>query len=330
MKNVLITGGTGFIGTRLALKCIKKGDRVTVFSKINNAIEKSNGKFLEQRGVNVVPGSITEPKEVQNVCKDKDLIFHLAAAQHEVGIPDQVFRNVNVEGTKIILEEAVNAKVGRFIHGSTIGVFGEHPQGIITEDTPCHPKNIYGLTKLEGEAVVNAFKESLPIVIIRISETYGPGDRRLLKLFRAIKKKLFFMIGSGKNLHQPIYIDDLIAGLFLASEKNAAIGNTFLLSGGQQLTTREMIATIADQLQVIPPKISLPLFPFLATATILETLLKPLGIQAPLHRRRMDFFRMSLIFSEKKSSKLLKFQPLTTFDEGVRNTAAWYQEVGLL
>jgi len=326
---VLITGGTGFIGSRLALKCMERGDRVTVFSKVNNAVEEENRVLLEKVGVNVVVGSMTDKRHVHKICEGIDVIFHLAAAQHEVDVPDQVFRDVNVEGTRNLLETAEKAAIKRFVHGSTIGVFGER-QDLIHEDGPCNPENIYGITKLEGENVVRSFRKRLPVVIIRISETYGPGDRRLLKLFRAIKKRLFFMIGSGKNLHQPIYVNDLIDGLFRAVEKNEAIGKTFLLVGNQQITTKEMVDTIAGQLQVKYPRFSLPLFPLMATATILEKILRPLAIQPPLHKRRMDFFRKSFYFSETKSSKLLGFHPKTNFEQGVMETAKWYQKARLL
>ncbi len=172
--NVLITGGTGFIGSRLALKCMERGDRVTVFSKVNNAVEEENRVLLEKAGVNVVVGSMNDKRHVQKICEGIDVIFHLAAAQHEVDVPDQVFRDVNVEGTRNLLEAAEKGAIKRFVHGSTIGVFGER-QDLIHEDGPCNPENIYGITKLEGENVVRSFRKRLPVVIIRISETYGPG-----------------------------------------------------------------------------------------------------------------------------------------------------------
>lgn len=138
------------------------------------------------------------------------------------------------------------------------------------------------------------------------------------------------MIGSGKNLHQPIYVNDLIDGFFRAVEKNEAIGKTFLLVGNQQITTKEMVDTIAGQLQVKCSRFSLPLFPLMATATILEKILRPLAIQPPLHKRRMDFFRKSFYFSETKSSELLGFHPKTNFEQGVMETSKWYQKAKLL
>lgn len=322
----LITGGTGFIGSRLALKCRERGDHVTVFSQVNNAVEEENRKLIEDHNVKFVIGSMTDTSKLNKICKGVDVIYHLAAVQHEVNVPDSAFWAVNVEGTKNLLDAAVKANVKRFIHGSTIGVFGNR-QGLIHEDDACDPENIYGITKLEGEKVVHSYRDRIPCVTIRISETYGPGDRRLLKLFRAIKKKMFVMIGSGENIHQPIYIDDLIDGFFRATESELAQGKTFLLVGNQRLSTKEMVDTIAEIMHVKLPKFSLPLFPFLATATVLETLLKPFKIHPPIHKRRMDFFKKSFFFSEKKTSDLLNFQPKRDFQEGVMKTIRWYEDL---
>jgi SAM-dependent methyltransferase len=168
------------------------------------------------------------------------------------------------------------------------------------------------------------------VVVIRISETYGPGDGRLLKLFKAVKSKFFFMIGSGTNLHQLIFIDDLINGFLLAAQKDSAVGEVFLLVGRQPVTTNAMVRTIAAELGTGGPKFRVPLFPFLFVAVLLETLLKPLGIQPPLHRRRMDFFKKSFSFREKKAADVLGFRPEVDFARGVQLTAGWYREMGYL
>lgn len=327
--NILITGGTGFIGSRLAIKCIERGDNVRVFSKANNPAEEYNEKIIQDSGVEVIMGSMSDRDALAKITEGIDVIVHLAAAQHEANIQDQIFRDVNVEGTRNLLDAAVKSGVKRFVHGSTIGVYGIL-DGVINEESPCNPVNIYGVTKLEGEKVVLSYKEKIPVVIIRISETYGPGDRRLLKLFKIIKKKIFFMIGSGKNLHQLIYIDDLIEGFFVAAEKEEAVGNIFLLAGEKPITTNEMVTTIASALKTKLPGFRAPLFLFMILAVIMETVLKPLGIQPPLHRRRMDFFKKSFSFSPKHSIEILGFKAKTGFHEGVLVTARWYTEMGML
>lgn len=330
MIRVLVTGGTGFIGSRLALQCLAEGEAVRVLAQRNTEAEKSNASALEAQGLEFVEGSITDLSAVRTACKDVDIVYHLAAAQHEANVPDSHYYQVNVEGTRKMLDAAAQAGVPRFVHGSTIGVFGLGRNGPVTERSPLEPDNIYGVTKLEGENVVRSYFDQMAIAIVRISETYGPGDRRLLKLFRALAAGRLVRIGPGRNLHHPIYIDDLIAGLRRAAADPAAIGETFVLAGPRPLTTDEMIDAISRAVDVQPPRLRLPLWPLMATAGMMERVLRPLGLQPPLHRRRMNFFVKSFSFDGRRARKVVGFEPEVEFPEGAKRTARWYREENLL
>lgn len=328
---VLITGGTGFIGSRLALRCIESGYEVSVLGREDAGdVEIENRTMLGGKGVNVIIGTVTDRQRMLEITENMNIVFHLAAAQHEMNVPDELFRSVNVEGTRNMLDASLAAGVERFVHGSSIGVYDPDVSNIVDEATPLRPDNIYGITKAEGEEVVREFFDKQPCTIIRISETYGPGDRRLLKMFRGISKGVFFVIGNGNNIHQLIHVDDLVNGLLLAAKHPSAAGETFVLAGDEQLTTNDMVAAIAKAVNVRQKRWRAPLLPFKLLATILETTLRPLGIQPPLHRRRMDFFTKNFRISTSKANNLLKFQVTTSFVEGTQNTARWYQENGLL
>ncbi len=138
------------------------------------------------------------------------------------------------------------------------------------------------------------------------------------------------MIGNGMNIHHLIYIDDLINGLVIASTSEKAVGEVFVLAGKEPVTTNEMVKTIAKVLDKRMPGLRLPLLPFIGLGIIMETVLRPLGIQPPLHRRRMDFFKKSFLLSNEKSLKKLAFKPTFSFYEGVKATAAWYIKNGHL
>ena len=327
---VLITGGTGFIGSQLALRCLQRGDAVRVFGQLNTAAETENVRMIEEQGAEIMLGSVTETEKIFQAVKGVEVVFHLAAAQHEVNVPDRVFWDVNVKGTKAILAACIQSGVRRFVHGSTIGVYGSALTGMMSEDSVLKPDNLYGKTKLAGEQAVIAASEQLPVVVIRISETYGPGDRRLLKLFKGIDKNLFFIVGNGDNIHHLIYIQDLIDGFLMAADQSGNDGEIFVLAGREPLTTTEMIHTIADVLGQPPPRLKLPLFPFMLMAMVMEKTLKPLGIQPPLHRRRMAFFIKSFLFSQKKASDQLGFNPRFSFYQGASETADWYKQRRLL
>jgi nucleoside-diphosphate-sugar epimerase len=175
-------------------------------------------------------------------------------------------------------------------------------------------------------------EESGPVeaCIVRISETYGPGDFRLLKLFRAIDRGKFLMIGSGENRRQAMHVDDLVAALLLAATHEAAPGETFVLPGEEVLTTRQMVEVIGGVMGRKVSRLHLPMWPFVAAATAFEAVFKPLGIDPPLHRRRLDFFRKSFVFSTDKARRVLGFQPRIAFRDGARDTAEWYARQGLL
>jgi len=328
--NVLITGGTGFIGCRLALQLLAAGETVRVLGQANNEYETENKRLLEAHGADVVLASVTERERIFEVTHGIDLVYHFAAAQHEANVPDQLFHDVNVTGTKNLLDASVAAGVGRFVHGSTIGVYGSAMDGVIDEQTPVRPDNIYGITKLEGEKLVLTYADQLPVTVIRISEVYGPGDQRLLKLFRGIEKGIFFKIGDGENLHHLIYIDDLLEGLRLAATNDEALGEVFVLSGKEPLTTDDMIDIIANELGATLPPVRAPLPLFMGAAVAMETTMRPLGLQPPLHRRRMDFFKKSFAFDGQKAADRLGFHPSVSFEQGVAETARWYGEQGYL
>ncbi len=330
MTKVLITGGTGFIGSRLALRCHAAGEQVCILGKLNTPAEGQNVAELRQSGIEFVDGSVTDPAAVGRACDGSDILYHLAAAQHEANVPDSYYYDVNVEGTRTVLEAALKHGVARFVHGSTIGVYGIGRAGPVTDDSPLEPDNIYGITKLEGEKVVRTYCDKLPIAIARIAETYGPGDRRLVKLFKGIARQRFFMIGRGKNLHALVYIDDLIDGLRLAATHTAAPNRTFVLAGPEAVSTDQMISGICEALGVARRKLRVPLWPLMAAAVALESTMKPLGVQPPLHRRRMNFFVKSFQFTSSEARSNLGYDPKVKLPEGAAATADWYQQMQLI
>jgi nucleoside-diphosphate-sugar epimerase len=326
---VLITGGTGFIGSRLALACLQRQEPVRILGQENTTAETENRRLIEERGAEVVLGSVTDAELVHSLLAGVDTVFHLAAAQHEMNVPDRHFEEVNVRGTERLVRACSARGVRRFVHGSTIGVYGAM-EGTIDEETPCAPDNIYGRTKLEGESVVLRAADELSVVVIRIPETYGPGDRRLLKLFRSVLRGRFVLIGPCDNYHHPIYVDDLILGLLAAASSERVAGEVLLLAGRDVVTTRQMVEDIATALESKPPTVRLPLGPFVVAAYVMETSLRPIGIQPPLHRRRLDFFRKSFRLSPEKASQALEFRPEVGFAEGAGRTGRWYVDAGLL
>ncbi|NJO38434.1 MAG: NAD-dependent epimerase/dehydratase family protein [Rhizobiales bacterium] len=294
----LVTGGTGFIGSRLALDCARRGEAVRVLARINNANEKAGHDELERAGVEIVDGDVCEAATAARAMDGVRTLHHLAAAQHEANVGDDYFRRINVEGTRTILDAAVAAKVGRVVHGSTIGVYGMADEGPVHERTPLFPDNIYGQTKLEGEHLARSYTDRLKLAIVRISETFGPGDFRLLKLFKGIKSKKFFMVGKGQNLHHPVYIDDLIDGLVrLMAAPDEITGPINIGNPGE--------FTILELAQLIVAK----------TNSKSEIVRKPLPQDDPT-QRRPDI---------TKAQQLLSWNPTIALDEGLDRAIAYFE-----
>ncbi len=329
MKAV-VTGGTGFIGSRLALRCLAEGGRVRVLGLRRSPVEEENAGEIERSGGEVAPVGVEDPDALRQAFEGAEVVFHLAAAQHEANVPDEHFHRINVEGTRHVLEAALACGVGRVVHGSTIGVYGWGPGQTVHDRFPLAPDNIYGVTKLAGERVVAGFAGRLPCAVARISETYGPGDRRLLKLFRGARKGTLLQAGPGRNLHHLIYVDDLLDGLVAAAREERAVGRTFVLAGPRPVPTREMLEAIAATAGRRVRTLRVPLPPLMAAAALTEALCRPTGIQPPLHRRRMDFFRKSFAFDGADARAALGIAPRVDLAEGIRRTAEWYVDRSLL
>jgi nucleoside-diphosphate-sugar epimerase len=329
---ILITGGTGFIGTNLAIHYRNQGHDVAALSTEATDIEKENARDLRSAGVATILGSVTEKRIIEEACEGTDLVHHIAAAMREANMPDRSFWQVNVDATRQLLDIARSKKVRRFVYCSSIGAMGKSPRKPANEETLCQPEDIYQVTKKAAEELCLKFQKEhrFPLSIVRPADVYGPRDRRLLKLFRAIKTGKFAMIGSGQNEHHMVYIDDLVQGMVLAGHVEGAIGEVFILAGEAAITINRLTEIVASAQGVRPPRIKVPLFPVQAAAVVMEKICKPLGLQPPIYPRRVDFFRSDYVFDISKAKSVLGYEPQNDVTEGVNKTKAWYEERGLL
>ena len=327
MEKALITGGTGFTGSHLAKRLLEKGRKVVILAR-----HKSNFTHLKGTGADVVIGDITDRDAVEKAVEGMDLVFHIAAAFREAKLADEVYGRVNVEGTRNVLEAGLKHNVRRIIHCSTIGVHGDVDFTPANEDSPFRPGDIYQRTKLEGELLAMRYfrEKNAPVVVVRPCGIYGPGDMRFLKLFRAIARKRFVMIGNGKTLWHPVYIDDLVSGFELAAEKEGISGEAFIIGSEKYLSLNELVSKIAGVLGVSPPGWHIPLAPVKIAGIICENLFRPFGIEPPIHSRRVDFFSKSRAFDITKAKKMFGYSPEYDIDRGLRLTADWYRRERLL
>lgn len=326
MPRTLITGATGFIGCRLAELWHGKGREVTATGVVRNEVEEERAAALRKAGVPLLVADLSSAEKIDEVCRDVDTIIHLAAAQHEANVSDDYFVRVNVDATGELVRRGAAQGVTRFFYASSIGVYGVNDDAMIDEKTPPSPDNAYGRSKAAAEAMLAEEKDGVQVFIGRIGETYGPWDRRLLKLFSGIGRGRFWMVGSGGNLHQPVHVDDLALAMDRLLETPEAAGQPVILSGDDAITTREMCESIAASLGKDLSRWNMPMTPLMLAAGAMEATMGRAGIQPPLHRRRLDFFRKSLKFSTERRDALLNLPPQRSFADGARQTAAWYRD----
>jgi dihydroflavonol-4-reductase len=325
---VLVTGATGFTGGHLARALKARGHDVRAMVR-----RPEGAKALADAGISVTTGDLAKPDSLPGVVADGfDVIYNIAALYREAGLPDSVYHQVNAVGVGQLIEAAGKAGVRRVVHCSTVGVHGdiEHPPA--NEDAPLSPGDVYQVSKVEGERIAReaAGRAGVEVVIARPSGIYGPGDRRLLKLFRGVARRRFVILGDGKIFYHLTYIDDLVEGFRLCGEVPAAAGRTYILAGGEVPTLNDLAALIAQEARVPPPSLHLPVWPFWIAGAACEAVCAPFGIEPPLYRRRVDFFTKSRAFEISRARQELGYTPSVGLREGIRRTLAWYRAQGWL
>jgi nucleoside-diphosphate-sugar epimerase len=326
---VFVTGGTGFTGGFLVSRLVKEGHEVSVLVR-----KSSNTEKLKKLGVNLVLGDITDKNLVEKAVKDMDIVYHLAAVWREGGgIPKKVFWDVNVNGTKNLLEASLQANIERFIHCSTCGVLGHIANPPADETFPYNPGDTYQRTKCEGEKLALEYfhNKGLPGVVVRPTGIYGPRDLRFLKLFKYVYTGKFILVGKGDVLYHLAYIDDLVEWMMLCGQKKNAIGQIYIIGGDKYVNLNELVTQIAKSLDVPVPKKRFPFFwPVWTAALACEIACKPFGINPPIFRRRVDIYRKNRAFDISKARKELGYEPKVSLEEGIKKTAEWYKREGYL
>lgn len=320
-KTVLVTGASGFTGGHLARRLVEEGCTVRALTR---------RPLSDLPGVDAVIGDVRDADSVRRAMQGVDTVYHIAALYRQTNVSDREMRDINACGTENLLEAALQAGVGRFVHCSTVGVHGDCVDIPTREDSPYNPGDIYQQTKLEGELIAQSYRDRLPVAIFRPAGIYGPGDLRFLKLVKAIKRKRFVMIGSGETLYQMVYIDDLVDGMLLCGTHPNAPGSIYILAGDEIVTLNQLVRLIADVLHVPAPTLRVPLAPVYLASYAVELAFKPLRVEPPLFRRRIDFFRKARAFDISKAMQEIGFAPTVTLRDGFARTVAWYTAHGYL
>jgi len=315
---VLITGAGGFIGSHLVNDQLNRGRLVTAVDLNVNRLQPIS---LHPR-LRLLQGDFTDRSFLDPHLNGHGVCFHLASAHLETGVDENHFWKINVEGAREFVERACRSGIMRFVHCSSVGVYGDIKQPPATEEDECHPDIAYETSKLAGEQAVRDFARHhrYPVVVVRPAWVYGSGCPRTLKLFRTIRKGRFFFVGSGETLRHPIHIDDMVEGFEIAATHARAPGQVFIMAGPRAVTLVELANEVAACLRVAPPRVKLPQAPVWYGCYLLELAYHALGKEAPFSRRSLKFFTGNTAFSTEKAANLLNFRATVDLREGLERT----------
>ncbi|HEX2149097.1 MAG TPA: NAD-dependent epimerase/dehydratase family protein [Actinomycetota bacterium] len=326
---VLVTGGAGFVGAHLVKRLLSRGHQVV-------SLDLSPGLFADElraQGANLVTGSVTEPNDVHRAMAGCELVYHLASPFGDIMQPNAVYWEIEVNGTRNVLEAASRHGVRRVVHCSTQGVHGiiADPPG--NEDSPMAPRDYYCYSKVEGEKICQEFlARGMDIVIVRPTSVYGPGDiRGWLKLYKMVSKGWFLMIGDGKTLNHPVYVENLVDLLELTATNPAAKGRVYLAGDDESVTLNDLVRKVGA---AVGTDVRIIRFPWYRLAwlgaTTIESASRLLGIRPAVFRRRLSWFRTNRAFRIDRAKQELGYRPQVRLTEGLARTAEWYRKAGYL
>lgn len=325
---VLVTGGTGFTGAALVRRLLAEGHEVSVLDKQPGLMDAE----LQEAGARITYGSVADRAVVRECVREAEVVHHLAAAFREIGVPESLYKEVNVHGTRIVVEEAIAAGARKVVYCSTQGVHGhiEVPPG--DETSPIAPADYYQQTKYEGELEVRNLAEGrIEYTILRPTAIYGPGDPgRFVMIYKRAAKGVFPMFGSGRTYYHPLYIENLVDAFLLAMKPGAGAGKAYLIADAEYFSIEDLVKRIGRSIGVEVRIPRFPIFPLIIAGHLCERACKPFGIVPPIFPRRVDWFRQVRAFRIDRATKDLGYAPRVGIDEGLRETGKWYREHGYI
>lgn len=306
-----ITGGTGFIGKALSLRHLSEGDTVRILTR------HAESDLGLSRFVECFQGDLTVPSSILKSFVDGvDVLYHCAGEVKKL----EKMQDVNVLGTRNLCI-AADRKIGHFVQLSSVGVYGYHKEGFITEDTPLTPANLYEKTKaLSDQVVIEASKNgAFTHSILRPSNVFGPdmSNQSLFQMTAMIKKGLFFFIGQPGASANYIHVDNVVEGLLLCGKMQGAKGQIYNLSDHR--TMEEFVAIITNTLGKPFPKLRLPI-------NLVRCIIKfcrkvP---RFPLTESRIDGLTNRSIYSIEKIQNDLGYIHQMSMEDGIRQLVmAW-------
>lgn len=323
---ICVTGASGFIGKRLCKHLLACGHETIAMVR-----SEPQAADAYPEGLSFRTGDVRDSDSLAKVFEGCDAVMHLAALFNHPELTAQDYYDVNVQGVENVLNAAKLANVGRVIHCSTVGVASEGPMPY-TEKTAYAPPewDKYETSKCAGEKLAIQYHKdhNYPVVVIRPAQVYGPGDEGKIKFYRMVKKGV--IVNAGKTLKHLIYVDDLCSAFEKAVHIDSGFGEPLIIASPEATPLKELIKIVAATINVPEPKITLPATPITLASWAIEIIFNAMNKKPPVFRRSMNFFTKSVQFDSPRAKEVLGFSAAISTEEGVRETAKWYQEQGFI
>ncbi|HHM02942.1 MAG TPA: NAD-dependent epimerase/dehydratase family protein [Caldithrix abyssi] len=325
MKDVFVTGASGFVGSHLCARLVEKGCRVHALARKSSSLRWISGLPLK-----MVYGDLDRPESYQSVLSGCDTVFHVAGVTKARTRED--YMNGNFRNTRILADTllSLGGKGRRFILVGSQAAYGPSPSlEPITEEHSPRPLTWYGESKLLAQQYIRGHARDLQASIACPPAVYGPRDTDVLQFFKTVKMGLIPQLEGRDRYASFIYADDLARGLILMAEHPAALGETFFLADSRPYAWSELSRITLDILGrrglTVPVPMAL-MKTIAAGADVLNRFKKKPSIISgqKLIEMRQDFW----VCSPKKAETQLGFKTEMDIYEGIRQTLEWYTQHG--
>ncbi|MBW4563950.1 MAG: NAD-dependent epimerase/dehydratase family protein [Mojavia pulchra JT2-VF2] len=324
-KTLLITGIDEFIGWRAAELAIAKGMKVRGLQSSSDRNQQ-----VQDLGIELIVGSITDPKIAQKACQGVNIVLHTAQLAQEAG-PLKDFREVNVDGTVTMAKAAKDAGVKTFVHLSSVLVYGFNYPDKVTESGPLvDENNPYCQTKIAAESAVLQLNSppDFGIIVIRAGDVYGPGCIPwIVRPVHFMRQKLFAYANDEHGVINHVYIDNLVDAIFLAIEKET-YGEIFNITDGQETSWKEYFTRLAE-ISGSPAPMSIgkdEIKLFLKLRVQGQKLFRK---KADILPESIDFMTRPYAYSIAKAQNQLSYAPKIDLEEGLQRIQEWLEKTDI-
>lgn len=315
---VLVTGGTGFLGGCTVRALLERGERVRVLAR--NAAAAT---ALSEAGAEIWPGDLTDARSVVSACAGMDAVVHAGALSAPWGPPAE-FHAVNVGGTEHVLLGCRAHRVARLVHISSPSVvFDGRDQVEATESAP-YPRrfsSVYSLTKKLAEDRVREARD-VSSVILRPKALFGPGDTSLVpRLLAAARTGRLPQIGDGGNLVDLTYVENAAHAILLALDSSVS-GRTYTITNGEPVPLWEVVRRVLRHARLDPDLRPLPVPVAHAAALLMEAGGRITGREPLLTRYSVAILARTQTYDISAARRDLGYEPVVSLEEGIRRTLA--------